>query len=294
LTAEAPEQVIWSNEVTEGFFKKRVVETQKITNYRIIQNSAYVGLALLEDIVVMNQHRVSESNYTSFGGMRGAPRIGAGKSKSRTVGDLVFIYQGKPHFIFRQINDPQGVSRLAKAARKTFIETQKTAEKMKKAPLQEQQRRQQQKAISNKGIIICPRCSSATNAHGSKYCNNCGYRFADAAKEGVETNTSSSLSSVDSSKFSMNKTIEPNINQFMTYEMPAYGVKINYPSNWRVGKGPTPSPFVIFQSPKENPSDVLFESVGISSYNITNQMPEQLLQGAINQLGKKHHDFTLI
>jgi hypothetical protein len=46
--------------------------------------------------------------------------------------------------------------------------------------------------------------------------------------------------------------------------------------------------------PKENPSDAVFESVGISSYNVTNQTPEQLMQAAINQFGKKHNDFTLI
>jgi hypothetical protein len=52
--------------------------------------------------------------------------------------------------------------------------------------------------------------------------------------------------------------------------------------------------FVIFQSPKENPSDILFESVAIASHNITNETPEQLMEGAINSLKKKHHDFSLI
>ena len=92
----------------------------------------------------------------------------------------------------------------------------------------------------------------------------------------------------------MNKNLEQNLGKFVTYELHAYGIKINYPSNWRVGKGLKPSSHVIFQPPKENPSDMLFESVGISSYNITNETPEKLLQGAINQLGKKYQDFTLI
>lgn len=228
-------------------------------------------------------------------------------SKSRTVGDIVFIYQGKPYIIFRQIPDPQGVVRLAKATRKTLIENMKTAEKMKKARLQEEQRRQQQQkeristrkiaTTSNKVIITCPRCSS-TNAQGSKYCNNCGFRFADVAKEegtiiNQRPSSSSSVASSPSSP-SLIKTAEQNVDKFTTWELPAYGVKINYPSNWRIGKGQKPSTLVIFQSPKEDPSDILFESVGISSYNITNQMPEQLMQEAINQLGKKHHDFTLI
>jgi hypothetical protein len=44
---------------------------------------------------------------------------GAGSSTSRTVGDIAFIHEGKPLFIFRQIPDPQGVARLAKAAIKS-------------------------------------------------------------------------------------------------------------------------------------------------------------------------------
>jgi hypothetical protein len=299
----SPEQVIWSNEITKGFFKKTVVETQKITNYRVIQNSAYVGLGLLEDIVVMNQHRVSESDYYSFGGSRGSPRIGTGKFKSRTIGDIAFIYQGKPYIIFRQIYDPQGVARLAKAARKTFIENKKTAEKLKKAKLQEQQHKKERiisrATSSNKVIITCPRCGSS-NPKGSKYCNNCGFRFADVPpKEGGviinQTPASSPSVAASSTSSSLNQeTQKQDIDSFLTWESPAHGIKINYPSNWRVGKGRTASTLVIFQSPKENPSDSLFESVGIASHNVTNETPEQLMHGAINSLKKKHHDFSLI
>jgi hypothetical protein len=132
------EEVIWSSPITKGFFKITVVQERQITNLRVIQGEGYVGLQLLEDIVVMNQHRVSDSNYSSFGG-RGYARFGTGKSQSRTAGDIAFIYQGKPHIIFREIPDPQGVVRLAKSARKTLIENKMTAEKMNKARLQEQQ-----------------------------------------------------------------------------------------------------------------------------------------------------------
>jgi hypothetical protein len=82
----------------------------------------------------------------------------------------------------------------------------------------------------------------------------------------------------------------------MTWESLEYRVKINYPSNWRVEKGKkSSSTLVIFKSPQENPSDALLESVDISSYNIpTNKTLEQLMQEGINDLEKKHHDFTLI
>jgi hypothetical protein len=88
----------------------------------------------------MNQHRVSDSSYTSVGGGRYSPRIGTGRSKSRTVGDVAFIHEGKPFITFYQIPDPHGVARLAKAASKRRLENIKTAEKINKARLQEQRR----------------------------------------------------------------------------------------------------------------------------------------------------------
>jgi hypothetical protein len=68
----------------------------------------------------------------------------------------------------------------------------KTAEKMNKAQLQEEKQRREQPqqkerisltitSASNK-VTTCPRCSN-TNTEGSKYCGNCGFRFADASKE---------------------------------------------------------------------------------------------------------------
>ncbi len=43
---------------------------------------------MLDDIVIMNQHRVSEFNYTSVGHGRAFPRIGIGSSTSSRVGDV--------------------------------------------------------------------------------------------------------------------------------------------------------------------------------------------------------------
>lgn len=57
------EEILWRNQVTEGIFKKRVVETQVITNHRIRQNDSGVMFKDIDDVVVMNQHRVSQSNW---------------------------------------------------------------------------------------------------------------------------------------------------------------------------------------------------------------------------------------
>jgi hypothetical protein len=298
------EEVIWSFPLTKGFFKKTVVQERQVTNLRVIQGEGYIGLSLLDDIVVMNQRRVSDSSYTSVGGGRYSPRIGTGKSTSRTVGDVTFIHKGKPFFIFYQIPDPQGVARLAKAARKRLLEDMKTAEKMNKARLQEgKQRREQPQqkerisltitSASNK-VTTCPRCSN-TNTAGSKYCNNCGFRFADAAKEEKgRIMNQRPLSLPSSSSHSMIKAAEQNVGKFMTWESPTHGVKINYPSNWRVEKGKRPSTLVLFKSPKEGPSDMIFENVVISLYDIAIETLEQLVPLFINQHRKNFHNLTLI
>lgn len=144
-----PERVLWHNEVTEGLFKKRIVEIQKITNYRVYQNSDYITLSELDDILIVNHYRVSQSDYSSFSSGTGfSTEFGTSKSRSKTVGDLVFIYRGTPRIIFKQIPDPQGTARLAKAARKRVIADMKTAEKISKVQLQEQQQKQQQQEES--------------------------------------------------------------------------------------------------------------------------------------------------
>jgi hypothetical protein len=296
------EEVIWSFPITKGFFKKTVVQERQVTNLRVIQGEGYIGLSLLDDIVVMNQRRVSDSSYTSVGGGRYSPRIGTGRSTSRTVGDVTFIHKGKPSFIFYQIPDPQGVARLAKAARKRLLEDMKTAEKMNKARLQDKHRQKEQQkerislritSASNK-VTTCPRCSN-TNTAGSKYCNNCGFRFADAAKE--EESTTMNQRPFPPSSPSLTKTTEQDniiIGEFVAWESPTHGVKINYPSNWRVEKGRRPSTLVLFKSPKEGPSDMIFENVVISSYNIANETLEQLVPLFINQHRKNFHNLTLI
>jgi ribosomal protein L37E len=270
-----------------------------ITNYRVCLDSTCIGLDKLDDIVVMNQRTVADSNYTSIGGVA---RVGSGRSTFRTVGDVAFMYQGTPYIIFQQIEDPQGVARLAIAARKRVLEATMAAEKVKKARLQEQQRLKQQKdririetASSNNKVITCPRCSSSSNAQSSKYCNSCGFRFADAAKEEEGTTLNQRL--LPSSSPSLIKTTEQDIitSEFVTWESPAYGVKINYPSHWlKDEKSLKPPLFVGFKSPKENPSDIILESVAIGIHKPTNGTLEELVQVSISAHRKKYHDFTLI
>ena len=120
------ESIIWSNLQTEGTIKKRATWLEVVTNYRILQYSVqqhaanYVSLPALEDIVVMNQRRVSQSTgYGSYG--RSRYHI-AGTSGSRstgiTIGDIVFVSQGRPFITFNQIQDPRGLVKLVKSISK--------------------------------------------------------------------------------------------------------------------------------------------------------------------------------
>src|SRR5919197_5594157 len=100
-TALGTERIVWHNELTKGFFHKQVVETQRITNYRVIQNNSQISLKDIDDIVVMNQRRISQSShmgtysgrYTRFG-------YGTSSSTGISVGDVVFMHQGRPYIIF--------------------------------------------------------------------------------------------------------------------------------------------------------------------------------------------------
>jgi hypothetical protein len=296
----ASEQVLWHNEVTEGFFKKKVVETQKITNYRVYQNSDYITLSELDDIVIMNAHSVSESNPSSISSGTSFPTgFGSSKSRSKKIGDLVFIYRGTPRIIFKQIEDPQGVARLAKAARKRVIVDMKATEKINKAQLQEQLQKQQQqnerissvsrRPSNNNTVTTCARCGG-TNAEGSRYCNNCGFRFADTSARIM--NQRRSVSSLQSS---VPKTMEQNINQFVTCELPAYGIKIEYPSDWfKYERGLKPPIVIGFRSPRAHASDTFLESVAIALVNAPNVKLEQFTKANITDLKNKRHDFLIV
>jgi hypothetical protein len=54
------ESTIWSDEVTTGLFRKKVIETRYITNRRVSTNRGVVFLNQVDDIVVMNSKRMSQ------------------------------------------------------------------------------------------------------------------------------------------------------------------------------------------------------------------------------------------
>jgi hypothetical protein len=153
---------------TKGFFRIKIMETLVVTNFRIMRIDmqsnnvlGYILLATLDDVVVMNTHRVSESiGYGVYTGgyMRLAgPRFSSGTSK--TVGDIVFIVNGQKA-AWEGIPDPTGLKNFIKSIKKTMYD-----------PLTKLERSR------SRGGNLCPQCGTE-NPRNSKFCNGCGKNLA--------------------------------------------------------------------------------------------------------------------
>ena len=128
------EQIIWIHDVTKGVFKKEVAQKWMITNQRVFiqilptkENPKTVtgGLGLaVSDCVVMNQKRSSKGNrvgtFTGVGsgGIGVGTAVGSSSSTSETIGDLVFLCDGKEAIRFLGVSDPHGVKRIIDTLKK--------------------------------------------------------------------------------------------------------------------------------------------------------------------------------
>lgn len=125
-------------------------------------------MGAIDDIVVTNQRRMSESSGSgTYTGTRlGYTRTGFGNTRSKstgiTVGDVTFIHQGKAVASVTQIKDPHGLARLAKSARKQYALLEKAMKKNLTANKKKEET-----------SVVCSKCG-ASNATGSNFCNSCG------------------------------------------------------------------------------------------------------------------------
>lgn len=151
----------------------------------------------IEDIVVMNQHRVSQSDYMgTYYGRYARIGMGSSKSRSKTVGDVIFMHQGRQDIVFSQIIDPHGVARLAKAAKKALILALKAEERKEKQLQKEREavmvkRPLKQSILREQSTTICLQCNRE-NAQGSKFCSYCGVKFQHACIQCGKTNPENS------------------------------------------------------------------------------------------------------
>jgi len=217
----------------------------------------------------MNQHRVSQSNYTGTSYGRYA-RFGTGstQSRSKTVGDVVFM---------RQVADPHGVVRLAKSAKRNVTQALKTEDK-KNRPLQSEKdndvkTRRLKQSKEKSSIVVCSQCQNE-NQPGSLFCNKCGAKLQNACPNcGKNNNENSLFCGQCGLKLSLQTTettpsfSQPGVTEdnFLECVLPEYDIKIKYPATWhKIDKQDLKPPLVVaFRSSKETRTDTFLESVGI-------------------------------
>lgn len=170
------EEFVWSLTHQKGIFTKHATRLFGITNYRILQydleNSILEGLLMmsnLEDIVVMNTHREYNSQHVgTYGSFARGFGTSSGHSTGRSisVGDIVFMSEGKPIIRWQGISDPNGLKKLVTAIKKELY-PKKELEKFLSG-------------ITNDGLTysrdksFCLDCG-AKNPESSSFCNKCGH-----------------------------------------------------------------------------------------------------------------------
>src|SRR5215207_672481 len=311
------EETLWRNQITEGIFKKRVVEVQTITNYRVLQNDRGVMFKDVDDVVIMNQHRVSQSNYMgTYYGRYVQFGTGNTQSRSKTIGDVMFMRQGTPVIRFNQIADPHGVARLAKSVKRNVVQLLKIEEKKNKQLQKEKERIIKKRPLKQERtqtsvVVVCYQCKYE-NKQGSKFCNNCGTKLQNPCPNcGKNNPENSAFCNQCGSKLGLQTkgtettppSSEPSIKEdnFLECVLPEYDIKIKYPTTWhKIDKQDLKPPLVVaFRSSKESRSDPFLESIGISVIPVStdlskNLTPQKCADSTIQSFKEKNSDFVLL
>jgi Double zinc ribbon len=285
---------------TKGFFRPKVVESMVVTNFRIMgidhQKNIVdflVFIPTIDDVIVMNTRRVSQS--TGYGISTGSyvrtgQRFSSGTSK--TIGDIVFIVNTQK-YSWLGIPDPTGLKNFIKSIKRSLYD-----------PLTKLETK------SSRAGIPCPGCG-LQNPKSSKFCNNCGKSLASicskcrtsnpinssfCSKCGSQLGINNSVSVSDNrptlSDEEHSEVIEPTFNECI---LPEFKVKINYPSTWiRRDDTPPGAMKVLFQSPKESPTDQLQDGLSINvDETFGNITPQYFIEENIKNNRQNFSDFTL-
>lgn len=169
------EDVLWEYSKVEGIVNKRLLAIAALTNFRAFvyffdtHECGRVPLPAVDDVIVTNQQRVSNSNsigtFTGRGGRAfSGVYSGTRSGSSQTIGDVVFMSNGRDVVTFSQVSDPHGLARLAKAAIKQINVIEE--------PISETDNGTKSN-ISSDISKSCSKCGHA-NPKQSRFCNKCG------------------------------------------------------------------------------------------------------------------------
>jgi hypothetical protein len=266
----------------------------------------------VDDITVMNQHRVSQSEHMGvYSGRYARFGMGNSTSRSKTIGDVVFMIDGRPIIVFGQIVDPHGVARLAKSSRKQILQRIKEIEKENYKIQREIEKAAKQKTVSRKGII-CGQCNH-NNPQRAKFCNSCGSKLEQLCCSKCEAiNPPNSAfcnecgnnlqilieyTSTNNQIFDNNTEESIIEDNFLEFQSPYYNFKINYPALWEKKDNDLPDDLskVFFLSPSENSVDPFLEALSIAVQEISeNYTLTEWIEANIQDMKNKHSDFVLI
>lgn len=190
------EELVWYYIFTKGILNKKATWLNLVTNYRILEynffehSGNYTTISGVEDVIVNNQRRVSDSTgYGSYGKSRyNISGVRSGKTTSKTIGDVVVIANGKPFITFNGVSDPHGLSKLIKSLKKQWSYS---LFNVSSTPAIENNNQivkpdsTHEEVIDNKdkylntsetdGEIICIHCNKK-NYPNSKFCSYCGQK----------------------------------------------------------------------------------------------------------------------
>jgi len=168
------EELLWINTKIEGTANKHMRWLEALTNFRAIyydftkHECGRIPLNFVDDVIVKNKKLSSGSDRVgTFTGSMLATSSGS----SGTIGDVVFMRNGKPTVTFLQVSDPNDIATLANIVIEEFFKPLKAGKKTQ-LPLIEGSVIKLK--TSKTGEIVCPYCSTA-NQTGSAFCNNCGF-----------------------------------------------------------------------------------------------------------------------
>lgn len=185
------ETMVWNNIHTEGVVNKKIRQLDLITNYRIYQYDFedhmgnYVLMSAVEDVIVSNQRRLSDSNrYGNY--VKSSYTItGQGKTKttSHTVGDISILANGKPLVLFREVSDPNGLARMIKSMNKQCKFTMEQPPQLNKEYVVDISKPEDdsENIIIEPEAPICVFCKKK-NLSNAKFCNYCGQALSKSGQ----------------------------------------------------------------------------------------------------------------
>ena len=190
------EEIVWKNINTKKGLenKKKVTWLDLVTNYRIFQydyidhKGSFILIDEIKDVVVNNHNQMSNSNtHGTYGKSRySSSEYRDSKITNTTIGDLVVIADGKPQITFKDISDPNELTRVIKSMKKQVsfsagniipsIQINKTFYNIIKDNKIYDSNKIVTSDLLNDGSIICGNCNKK-NIIYSKFCNKCGQKL---------------------------------------------------------------------------------------------------------------------